>query len=252
MLGLVVAYALMGSVILLARLKHLSINRQIAISVIRMSLQLVGAGVVLEVVFDIDAWYVVVGILVFLFGMASRIVFSRLGVKSAHLQRNIVISIAVGSGSVLALFIIVIVGQDPWYDPRYMIPIAGMIIGNGMNGCALAFERFYSSLQKERMRILTMLSLGATASEATERYFSEAFRAAFLPQLITMTAMGIVTLPGMMTGQILSGTAPMTAIRYQIAIMMAIVSSNALVAYTILYLESRVFFNERHQFNEGI
>jgi putative ABC transport system permease protein len=150
--------------------------------------------------------------------------------------------------SILIFFIVVIVGQDPLYDPRYVIPLGGMIIGNSMNACAIAFERFHSLMKRDHRLILTMLSLGATGKEATATQFKEALKAAFLPILITMSATGMVVLPGMMTGQILSGTAPITAVRYQIAIMMGITSSNALVAYLILCLENKEFFNERHQF----
>jgi putative ABC transport system permease protein len=123
-----------------------------------------------------------------------------------------------------------------------------MIFGGAMNGCALAYERFHSSVQKEQRRIETLLGMGATFREASAPMVRESVKAAFLPQILAMSAMGIVMLPGMMTGQILSGTMPFVAIRYQIAIMLALVSSNAAVAYAILHLESRQVFNDRHQF----
>lgn len=217
------------------------------ISLVRMSVQLIAAGIVLQVVFGISAWYIVIGIVIYMLIMASHIVFSRVKARTPHLQRNILISVVFGSGSVLVFIVIAIVRQDPWYDPRYIIPLGGMIIGNAMNGCALAFERFHSSIQKEKKKILTLLALGATYQEATSSNFKEAFKASFLPQLITMSAMGIVTLPGMMTGQILSGTEPLVAIKYQISIMICIVSSNALVAYSILYLENKELFTPFHQ-----
>ena len=246
--GLLIAYGMFGAVAALAHLKQMGIGRDMVWAMVRMSVQLVAAGVILEYVFEVRAWYLVLAILIYFIIMASRIVFGRVGYRSPSLRRNITISIALGAGSVLSVFLLLITREDPLLDPRYAIPLGGMIIGNAMNGCALAYERFHASVQKEQRSIETLLGMGATYREASAPMVMESIKASFLPQILTMSAMGIVTLPGMMTGQILSGTLPLVAIKYQIAIMLAIVSSNAIVAYAILHLESRQVFNDRHQF----
>lgn len=244
---LIAGYGLVLIVLSLIRLKRIDLTKDLLVSVSRMTVQLIIMAFVLQVVFDLQIWYLVIAIEFIIFLMASQIVFNRVKVRTNNLMRNIFLSLVVGAGLILSVFIIVIVGQDPLYDPRYVIPLGGMIIGNSMNACAIAFERFHSLIKRDRKMILTLLSLGATYQESTSIQFKEALKAAFLPILITMSATGLVALPGMMTGQILSGSDPMTAVKYQITIMMAIMSSNAIVAYLILYFQNKEFFNDRHQ-----
>jgi len=126
---------------------------------------------------------------------------------------------------------LLVVGYSPWYDPRYLIPLAGMIIGNSMNGASLAAERLTAEMRERHDELETALCLGATARQAAEPALRTAYRAALIPTMNTMAATGIVALPGMMTGQILSGTEPMLAVRYQIAIMCAITASSITAFY---------------------
>ncbi|HEX8960459.1 MAG TPA: ABC transporter permease, partial [Geobacteraceae bacterium] len=128
--------------------------------------------------------------------------------------------------------------------------LAGMIIGNSMNGASLAAERLASEVRERREEIETAICLGATARQASETAVRNAFRAALIPTMNTMAAMGIVSLPGMMTGQILSGTAPAIAVRYQIAIMCAITGAVAITAFLILLQGYRHYFTAAHQLRE--
>jgi putative ABC transport system permease protein len=148
------------------------------------------------------------------------------------------------------LFCGLVVGYSPWYDPRYLIPLAGMIIGNSMNGASLAAERLSAELYERREEIEAALCLGATARQASESSVRLAFRAALMPTMNTMAAMGIVSLPGMMTGQILSGTEPIIAVRYQIAIMCAITGAVAITSFLILVQGYRRYFSAAHQLKE--
>ncbi|MDD4281622.1 MAG: iron export ABC transporter permease subunit FetB [Candidatus Methanofastidiosa archaeon] len=248
LVGLVMTYTMYSVVVAAVHLRGMGIARDMVYGMVRMTVQLVAAGVVLEYVFSVDRWYLVVVILVYFLLMASRIVFRRVGGRSRALQRNVVAAIAAGGGTVLAVFMLFTTGHATILDPRYAIPLGGMIIGNAMSGCALAYERYHAAVQKGARQIETLLSMGATSGEASSAMVRESIKAAFLPQILTMTAMGLVMLPGMMTGQILSGTLPLVAIKYQVAIMLAIVSSNAVVATVIVMLESRQIFNRYHQF----
>ena len=156
----------------------------------------------------------------------------------------------VGCGGGTIFFCLLVIGPDPWYDPRYLIPLAGMIIGNSMNGAALAAERLASEIDERREEIESALCLGADSRNASREAVRQAFRAALIPTVNTMAAMGLVALPGMMTGQILSGTEPVTAVKYQIAIMCAITGSVGLTSFLILHQGARRYFTSAQQLRE--
>jgi putative ABC transport system permease protein len=159
-------------------------------------------------------------------------------------------SILVGCGGATFFFCNAVIGLDPWYDPRYLIPLAGMIIGNSMTGAALAAERLAAEMRERREEIETALCLGATVRAASREAVRSAFRAALIPSINAMAAMGLVFLPGMMTGQILSGTEPITAVKYQIAVMCVITGSVAVTSFLILLQGYRAYFTPAHQFRE--
>jgi putative ABC transport system permease protein len=122
--------------------------------------------------------------------------------------------------------------------------MAGMILGNCLSGNVVGLERFYSALRRNEAEYLTFLLLGATRDEAIAPYFRDAVRAALNPTIAGMATMGLVALPGMMTGQILGGSEPWLAVKYQIAIMLAIFASTTLAVYLNLKLSIRKAFNE--------
>ena len=111
---------------------------------------------------------------------------------------------------------------QPWYDPQYFIPLLGMVLGNTLTGISLGLDRFMESLVNQRQKIETLLALGATRWEATHEEVKAAIRTGMIPMINSMMVMGIVSLPGMMTGQILAGASPLDAVRYQIIIIFAI------------------------------
>jgi putative ABC transport system permease protein len=159
-------------------------------------------------------------------------------------------SMLVGCGGATFFFCNAVIGLDPWYDPRYLIPLAGMIIGNSMTGASLAAERLAAEMRERREEIETALCLGATACAASREAVRSAYRAALIPSINAMAAMGLVFLPGMMTGQILSGTEPITAVKYQIAVMCVITGSVAVTSFLILLQGYRAYFTPAHQFRE--
>jgi len=121
-----------------------------------------------------------------------------------------------------------------------------------MNGASLAAERLASEITERREEIETAICLGATARQASQSAVRNAYKAALIPTINTMAAMGIVSLPGMMTGQILSGTEPIIAVRYQIAIMCAITGAVAITAYLILVLGYKQYFTDAHQLKDHL
>jgi len=155
-----------------------------------------------------------------------------------------------GCGGMTFFFCTLVIGLEPWYDPRYLIPLAGMVIGNSMTGASLATERLAAEFHERREEIETALCLGSSVKLSAEPAVSSAFRAALIPSINAMAAMGLVFLPGMMTGQILSGTEPLIAVKYQIAIMCVITGSVALTAFIILRFGYRSYFTSYQSLRE--
>ena len=134
-----------------------------------------------------------------------------------------------------------------WYQPQYSIPLLGMILGNTLNGVSVGLKTFTESLYQKRDQIEASLALGATRWEAANDSVRDAMRTGMIPILNSMMIVGIVSLPGMMTGQLLAGTKPISAVKYQIVIMFLIASATALGTVGVVLLSFRRLFNERHQ-----
>jgi len=232
--------------------KKLHLTRDLFFSIFRMTIQLTLMGFILTEIFEIKTWWLVTLIYIAMLFFAAQTIVKRTGIVFPHIYRLLYISLLGGAGSVFVFFILIIISSKPWYNPRYFIPLGGMILGNSMNGSALALERFFDDIHGRRREIETLISLGATGSEAAQSSFRKAFRSAVLPMMMNMSGMGLVFLPGMMTGQILGGSAPLVAIKYQIAIMGAILASLVVTVYFILSLEYHQFFNKFHLIREDI
>jgi putative ABC transport system permease protein len=213
-----------------------------------MTLQLILAGFILLFLFDNvhAAFTVATVILMETFAIYNTI--KRVKTKlSASIKKIIAVSMVTGTLLSLVFFIVVVLGVAPWYDPRYFIPIAGMLIGNSMTGISLGVNRLVDGMRGQRHVIESALMLGATPKMAAKKYVNAAFDAAILPTINSMVGMGIVFLPGMMTGQILSGTSPVTAIEYQIVIMLGILGSVTLTVIMFVQLAYKSFFNAQQQ-----
>lgn len=247
LLQLVYAYALILLSISLARFRQIGQERQMLWASLRMVVQLLAVGYLLQLVFTVRSPLMVILILLTMTGFSLQIIGSRIRQRMPGFYRIMGSSIIIGCGSVTFYFCLLVVGYTPWYDPRYLIPLAGMIIGNSMNGASLAAERLAAEMRERRDELETALCLGATARQAAEPILRTAYKAALIPTINTMAATGIVALPGMMTGQILSGTAPMLAVRYQIAIMCAITAAVAITAFLILLQGYRSYFTAADQ-----
>ena len=215
-----------------------------------MVAQLLAVGYLLHFVFALDHPLPILLLLLLMVGFAVQTVAGRVKRRMRRFYPIVGTAILIGCGGTTMIFCTLIIGLTPWYDPRYLIPLAGMIIGNSMTGASLAAERLAGEMNERREEIETALCLGATARQASLQAVRNAYRAALIPSINAMAAMGIVFLPGMMTGQILSGTEPILAVRYQIAIMCVITGSVALTAFLILVFGARSYFTLEHQLRE--
>ena len=243
------AYVFVLVVLVIMRLRGIRREKEIIISSVRMTLQLILVGYLLVYVFDYPNPFITISIIIIMEAYAVYTIFKKFRKKlSRPLQKVIAVSMSFGTLSCIIYFLLVVVGISPWYEPQYFIPIAGMIIGNSMTGISLGVKSLLEGMTVQRAQVEEALILGATPYDAAKSIINSTFDAAILPTINSMIGMGIVFLPGMMTGQILSGTAPTTAISYQIAIMLGILGAVALTVIIMLHWGSRTFFNKEDQF----
>lgn len=233
---------------IITSLNGLNRNKEFIIGTIRMTAQLFLAGFVLVYIFDSSSLVLsILMILLMEFFAIFNIVSSNKGQLSKGMIGAISISLLIGSIFTLVFFLIVVVRPTPIYDPQYLIPLGGMIIGNSMTGINLALNQILKSIDTNRVNIEGSLMLGATPRMAMDKIIQDAFDTAITPSLNNIKNMGIINLPGMMTGQILGGVSPLIAIKYQIAIMTAILSSVTICVFFFLRLGYKKFFNEQGQ-----
>ena len=221
----------------------LRLSRDIAVSILRMSIQLALVGIYLKMLFDLNhPWLNGLWILMMLV-VADLSILKRAGLKARYFALATFMAIASSILFTTAFLVILVIQPVHFYDARYIVPLAGMILGNCLQGNVIALERFYSTLRKNENEYATFLLLGASRWEAVLPYFRDAIKAAINPTIAGMATMGLVSLPGMMTGQILGGSEPWLAVKYQIAIMICIFTSTTLAAVINLKLSLAIAFN---------
>lgn len=245
---LATAYVFILLLLLLVRWRRISREKEILISSIRMTIQLVLVGFILTYVFAHPNPWISMLAVALMETFAIWNIYRRVKTKlSRRLKKIIALSMAVGTLVSLLYFDFIVIHFAPWFNPRYFIPIGGMVIGNSMTGITLGVNSLVQGMKTQRHTVESALMLGATPKVACKRIVDHAFDSAILPTINSMVGMGIVFLPGMMTGQILSGTAPLTAIEYQIAIMLGIAGAVSLSVILFVQLGYKSFFNEHSQ-----
>ncbi len=242
------AYLFVLLVLLILRWRKIPREKELLISSIRMTLQLIITGYLLVKLFDLSSPVYTLLVLMIMEIFAIFTVYKRAKFPlSSRLKGIIALSMIIGTVSCLFFFLLVVINLSPWYLPQYFIPIAGMIIGNSMTGISLGVNRLSDGMKNQKEFIEGTLMLGATPHAATKFIVDDAFDSAILPTINSMLGIGIVFLPGMMTGQILSGVSPLVAIKYQIVIMLGILGSVALTVILFVQLGYRTFFNKQDQ-----
>lgn len=195
-------------------------------AVIRMLVQLLLVGYVLTTIFKADSAWLVMLVMLLMVVAASWIALGSVKTQQRALFKHAFIAILVGSGATLVLVTQGVLALEPWFEPKYMVPLAGMIFASSMNSVSLAVERLNAELQRD-----------VKYKEAR----TIAFNAALIPVINSLFAVGLVALPGMMTGQILSGVSPVTAAHYQIVVMCMIFGSAGLSTAYFLILSKPVY-----------
>jgi putative ABC transport system permease protein len=240
---LLAGFGLLAIPVVLSLFVKLGIIRQLAIATGRMTGQLFLMSILLIYLFRWDnawlnsAWV----IMMIFFACLSALINSKLSFRKFF--GPVFLSYFIGAGFVLLFFNKVIVNHENIFTARLLVVIGGMLLGNSLNSTIIGISNYYESIRKEKRRYLYLLSLGATQNEALLPFFRDAMLAALKPFMAGMATMGLVSLPGMMTGQILGGASPETAIKYQIAIMLAIFTAVTISVSLSIYFTSRKAFN---------
>jgi putative ABC transport system permease protein len=249
---LVLAFGFVLVTLALSLYRRLGLGRELGIGAARTLLQLLLVGYLLRYVFALNLWYVVVAILIIMVLVAGGIANQRQIHRFRGLYPITTGTIFIVSLVTLAILTWTIINVRPWYEPRYIIPLAGLVIGNAMNGAALAANRLTGEMRNRRAKVEATLCLGGTPQQATQQVVRETMRAAMIPTINSLMSVGIVHLPGVMTGQLLSGTSPLTAVKYQILIMYMLVFVVAFTAIGVVTLGYQRYFTRAYQLREEL
>lgn len=236
--GIAAVYLLLLPVLLLSMRYQLDIVRDTLWAVVRMSVQLLLVGLYLRYVFEWNSlWINLLWVIV----MTAVAAWTTLRQAGLPVRVMFPAAFAALTGSFLAVlfyFIFLITGKSA-SDAALLIPIGGMLLGNSLRGNVVVLERFFRQMRDNRPEYELRLLYGANRSEALRPFMRTALRAGIMPQVATMATLGIVSLPGMMTGQLLGGSTPMTAIQYQIAIMVGIFAVDMISTALLLEVLAR-------------
>lgn len=249
--GLAAALILINGVISIAL--GLKLGRSLLLASARTILQLLLIGVVLDSVFAMEQWYAVVGLLLLMTIIAGVAAVGRTERRYPGIYLDSIVAVWSSSWIVVAYGLLAIMDEvEPWYQPQYAIPLTGMILGNSLNGISLGLNRLGEQLATQRDSVEALLALGATRWEAARGPVRQAVQTGMIPIINSMMIVGIVSLPGMMTGQLLSGVSPLQAVRYQIVIMFLIAAATSLGTVGVVLLSYRRLFNVDHQFSHEL
>ena len=222
----------------------IGIEKELFIAAARMVVQLLILGLILKTIFaHVNIWA---------FLAMAFVMISAAGVEIAGRQKyrfKGIETFLIGTGTMgfvvftlSFLTLLFIITKKPWYTPQYAIPFLGMLLGSTMNGVSIGLDRFTTTMVRQKKIIETKLMLGQTAKQAVSPIKKESIKSGMIPLINSMSAAGLITLPGMMTGQILAVSPPVEAVKYQILIMFLIGSSSAIGTMTAVSIASKRFF----------
>ena len=226
---------------------RLKLERQLAIASVRTVVQLLLIGYILREVFALDQFWAIAIVATLMIIAASRAAVTRPSRSFRGATYAAFVTLIITGMLTTYSVTGVVIGVEPWYKPQYMIPLLGMVLGNGLTGISLCLDHLLESLSERRHIVEMELAHGATAWEAAREPVTDAVRRGMIPIINSMMVVGIVSLPGMMTGQILSGEDPLRAVKYQIVVMFMICAATSLGSIGVALLVYLRLFNHRHQ-----
>lgn len=240
----IVPVCLLAVVIYFQRLR---LTRSLLVSVFRLVLQLSLVGLVLRFIFAESNPWLIAGISMIMLGVASYEIMARQKYRMKGLGSLKVGSVTLMISSfALTLFgLTVVIRPEPWYIPQYAIPLFGMVLSNTMTGISVGMDRLTTSVMQNRQIVEQRLMLGETIWESMRGFIQDSLRSGMIPVINAMATAGVVSLPGMMTGQILAGAPPTEAVKYQIMIWVLIAAGTGFGMITAIYLTASNLFDKR-------
>lgn len=216
---------------------------KLSVAIVRMTVQLLFVGLYLQVVFKLNnSWLNGLWLLVMI-TVADASIVRGAGLSLRHLALPLFIALLAGTSIPLLYFVGIILFHSNLLEARFVIPIGGMILGNCLRADIIGMRTFYQSIRQGNKGFLQQLAEGATLAEATRPYMGRAMHDALAPTLASMATIGLVSLPGMMTGVILGGSDPSLAVMYQIAIMIAIFTGTSITILLVILLSRKAAFD---------
>lgn len=244
-LDLALAATLLAVSLGLSLALRLGLSKSLLVASLRMIVQLWLIGFVLEWVFATEQPLVILAMALVMAAVAGVAAVNRTRRRFTGIYWDSLLTILTVSFLITGFTVLGLLEVEPWWDPQYLIPLLGMLLGNALTGISLALDRFLEGCTDRRDRLEVRLVLGATRWEAAQGEIREALRVALIPTVNSMMVMGIVSLPGMMTGQILAGADPADAVRYQILILMMIAACVSLASFGVVGLAFLRLFSPR-------
>ncbi|MDY0323672.1 MAG: iron export ABC transporter permease subunit FetB [Candidatus Carbobacillus sp.] len=245
-LSLILTLAFVLVTMLLSYRHHLKLEKDIFIGTIRTAVQLIAVGYLLHFIFSEGSWLGIGGMILVMITVAT-LNAAKKGKDMPGVKWRIALTISTAEGVAMLLMLGLHIIPP---EPRYIIPISGMIIGNSMVVSGLYLNRMRAEAKARAEEMMVILALGGTSRKAYERTLQHSVKAAMMPSIDGMKTVGLVQLPGMMTGMIVAGANPIDAVLYQILIMYALAGSAAVTATILGLLSHSLLFNEHHQLKE--
>ncbi len=228
---------------------RLGVHRQVLWAGLRMVVQLIAVGYLLHYVFALKDPAVTVGLIVVMAAIAAREIVARPERGFAGATGYVIAGsgVAIATVVTVGLALATAIRPQPWFDPRYAIPLAGIVLGSVLNAGSLTLDTFLSEVRNRRAAIETQLALGCSYRVAIAPMMRNAIRRGLLPIVNQMSAAGVITLPGIMTGQILAGADPIDAVKYQILLLFLLAGASGLTGVSIAFLTARRLTDARQR-----
>lgn len=240
--SLALGYLLLIAPFALVLIYKVPVAQGFMVSVVRMTVQLLFVGLYLQVVFELDRWWLTGLWLIAMVTAADLSILRESGLRTRRFWPLIFLAIFIGTLIPLSYFLWIVLRVPGFMEPQYVIPIGGMIMGNCLRAVIIGLGRFYRSIGEGRSHYEYTLAEGASLREASLPHMSRAMQEALSPTIATMMTIGLVSLPGMMTGILMAGASPAAAIKYQIAIMISILTGTVLTVVLGLELTMKRAF----------
>ncbi len=249
LLSMAMAGVLIVIAVVLMRVKNLGMEKEYIYALIKGGTQIFLFALILTYIFSSPSWYIFVWFLL----IAMVLIAGRTSAKRASDMPGAgsVTTPAILLGSVTVIIVLAISGAMPM-APQFIIPLSGMVFGNSMRICSLTTERFLREVRLGKERIETALSLGLTSESAMEESGKQAVKAALVPTIDSLKTLGIIFIPGAMTGLIMAGTDPVVAAEYQMIIYFMITGGGMITSVATVYLMRKKVFTEAEQLQEWV